>query len=166
MRWFMWAVAVPLLAMNGGAVADEIRPVHTDKCLDVTNASQAAGARIIQFVCRQGGNQRWFVDKAKDGTAQIKSLHSGMCMDVDAGALGNNASIIQFPCKKAGTKAARNQTFRIKVVAGSPKDDQRVTIVNVLSNRCLDIDGASPFDGAGLIQFQCLGQPNQQFRIR
>jgi hypothetical protein len=85
---------------------------------------------------------------------------------VDAGAVGNNASIIQFPCKKAGTKAARNQTFRIKVVPGSSADDQRVTIVNVLSNRCLDIDSASPFDGAGLIQFTCLKQPNQQFRIR
>ena len=45
MRWFMLAVAVPLLAMNGGAGASVIIAVHSDKCLE---ASMELAPRIFQ----------------------------------------------------------------------------------------------------------------------
>jgi len=166
MRWFMLAVAVPLLAINGGAAAFEIKPVHTEKCLDVTGASQAPGARIIQFGCHGGDNQRWFFRNSPDRTSQIVSARSRMCMDVEGASTGNGAAIIQFRCKKPNTSGASNQKFRVVNVPGSVADDPRVFLKNVHSGKCLDVDGASPFDGAGLIQFQCLGQPNQQFRTR
>ena len=66
MRWFMLAAAVPLLAMNGGAAASEIRPVHSEKCLDVPGASTNPDIQIIQFGCHGGANQQWSVRTVGD----------------------------------------------------------------------------------------------------
>jgi hypothetical protein len=32
---------------------------HSGKCLDVTSASTANGARLIQYTCGSGGNQQF-----------------------------------------------------------------------------------------------------------
>jgi len=158
MRWFILAATVPLLAMNGVVAASEIKPVHSEKCLDVPNDSAAPDIQIIQFTCHSGPNQQWSVQTAGDTSTIV--AHNGMCLDVRGGSTGDIVPIIQFPCS-----GGFNQKFRVINVPGVAPGDSRVQI-KTFADKCLDIDSGSLFDTAGVIQFTCTGRPNQIFHIQ
>jgi hypothetical protein len=164
MRLFMFAAALPLLAMGSGAVAllgpEHIKPVHSEKCLDVAFGSPANGARVIQFSCHEGDNQKWRIEPAGHGMVRLIARHSGKCMDVNEGSLQDRAAIIQFDCHRE-----TNQKFFIESVGHDPAD-ARVRIRAVHSSKCLDVEGGNILDNAHLVQFPCHDQTNQLFRLR
>ncbi|GAA4908289.1 RICIN domain-containing protein [Streptomyces coeruleoprunus] len=59
----------------------EIVAVHSGKCLDVAGWGKHDGARIIQWPCHGGNNQKWYLERRADNHWQIRSLHSGKCLD-------------------------------------------------------------------------------------
>ena len=163
MRRFILAATLPLLVMASGAFGlgpEQIKPVHSEKCLDVAFGSTANGARVIQFTCHGGDNQKWRTEAVGNGMFQIVAVHSGKCMDVNEASLQDRAAIIQFDCH-GGT----NQRFFIEPVGHNP-NDPRVRIRIVSSSKCLDVEGGTILDKANLIQFTCLDQTNQEFRLR
>jgi Ricin-type beta-trefoil lectin domain len=133
----------------------EIKPVHSEKCLDVAQFSKKPGAQIIQFPCTGLANQRWRIRHVGHGFHTITALHTRMCMDVKEGSSDNQAEIIQFPCLKGNN----NQKFLIAKVGDV------FEIRSVSSSKCLDIEGGTIIEGAKLIQFECLHQTNQRFRF-
>jgi hypothetical protein len=54
----------------------------TGECLDVENASTDDGARILQWTCHNGDNQRWLVRWQGDSFALV-SVKSGKCAAVE-----------------------------------------------------------------------------------
>jgi len=59
-QWPYWGGANEIFQVNqttDGYYA--ISPVHSGKCLDITNASTSDGARVIQYSCWGGDNQKW-----------------------------------------------------------------------------------------------------------
>ena len=68
----------------------EIRNLRTGGCLDVEGASTYRGARVIDWPCHGGANQRWQVlgrsDYAEDHVL-LRSVHGGLCAETENGEL-------------------------------------------------------------------------------
>ncbi|WP_030248472.1 RICIN domain-containing protein, partial [Streptomyces sp. NRRL S-350] len=67
-----------------GSGAVQLVSVNSGKCLDVTGASTADGAQIVQWSCgTDKPNQQWtLVPVAGSGAVQLVSVNSGKCLDV------------------------------------------------------------------------------------
>ncbi|KUN58237.1 hypothetical protein AQJ46_43280 [Streptomyces canus] len=65
----------------------EIVAAHSGKCLDVEGWGTHDGARVIQWPCHGGNNQKWYLERRADNQWQIRSLHSGKCLDAHNPAL-------------------------------------------------------------------------------
>ena len=39
----------------------QVKPLHSNKCTEVTNSSQAIGAKVQQWDCGAGNNQIWTI---------------------------------------------------------------------------------------------------------
>ncbi|KOX04527.1 hypothetical protein ADK65_05325 [Streptomyces sp. NRRL B-1140] len=88
--------------------------IDSGKCMDVSGASTAAEARVIQWSCTGHSNQRWTFS----GSA-IVSVNSGMCLDVPGDSTADGTALIQWPC--TGNPNQRwTLTERPRVVAFGP----------------------------------------------
>ncbi|MCM0638987.1 family 43 glycosylhydrolase [Cellulomonas wangsupingiae] len=94
--WQRWQVVD---AGGGGYVT--VRSVHSGKCLDVSGASGADGARLIQYTCHGGTNQQ-FSWRSGDGYEQLVT-RSGKCVGVVDGSTADGAALEQRTCTSAGT---------------------------------------------------------------
>ncbi|MFI2431731.1 RICIN domain-containing protein [Streptomyces sp. NPDC018693] len=75
-----------------------IRASHSGKCLDVTQGSQANGARVYQWHCNGQPNQEWKLVQRPNGYFSLVARHSGKCMEVAGGSLANGAVVVQQTC--------------------------------------------------------------------
>ncbi|GHC53492.1 RICIN domain-containing protein [Streptomyces cinnamoneus] len=59
----------------------EIVARHSGKCLDVSGFSRNDGARVIQWPCHGGNNQKWYLHRRADNLFELRSVLSGKCLD-------------------------------------------------------------------------------------
>jgi hypothetical protein len=85
-----------------------IRNVHSDRCLDVKDVSSANGARIIQWSCGNGDNQRWSITDVGGGAVRVNARHSGRALDVEGAKTAAGTDLIQW-----STTGGSNQQFRL-----------------------------------------------------
>jgi hypothetical protein len=117
---------------------------HSDKCLEVAGASMADQAKVQQYQCHEGGNQRWIL-----GTrGEIINQQSGKCLDVADASMADHAKVQQFHCH-----AGANQLWRVT---------QRGAIINQNSGKCLDVPSAGTTDQIQIQQFRCVHQASNQ----
>lgn len=128
---------------------------HSGKCLDVTGASGADGAKLIQWSCNGQNNQRFQAVDVGGGEYALIALHSGKCLDVTGASAANGAQLIQFTCHFGD-----NQRFVVIDLT-----DGYSLIMPKHSGKCLDVSGGSVTGGAPIIQFACHVGPNQRFRF-
>ncbi|MFJ6195058.1 RICIN domain-containing protein [Micromonospora sp. NPDC092111] len=76
----------------------EIRAQHSNKCLDVANASTAHGASVVQGDCWGGTNQHWRFVNLGNGFYEIRARHSDRCLDVANGSIAHGAYVVQGTC--------------------------------------------------------------------
>jgi hypothetical protein len=76
----------------------EVRAQHSSKCLDVTAANLADGAKVIQWSCWGGANQHWRLVNVGGGFYEVRAQHSNKCLDVTAASLADGANVIQWSC--------------------------------------------------------------------
>ncbi|WP_333738625.1 RICIN domain-containing protein [Streptomyces sp. IBSBF 2806] len=112
------------------------------KAIDVSGASVAAGAAVLQWNDTGAVNQNWRFVAVGDGSYKIISRNSSLLMDVGNAATGDDASIIQSSDDNAASQrwtliATGNGYYKIK---------------NVNSSKLLDVSGASTSAGAQLVQ--------------
>ncbi|MDJ0786470.1 MAG: M12 family metallopeptidase [Myxococcota bacterium] len=114
-----------------------------EECLDVANASLAAGTAVNEFPCHGGNNQMWQVQPDPDGTGTffIRNKNSGQCLDVPNASTGF-VGVNQFPCN-----GADNQRFTL-YHNPSPQPYQwasrrhgRFSLRPLHSGMCLGING-------------------------
>jgi hypothetical protein len=78
---------------------------RSGKCLDVSGASTADGAVVIQWTCGGGTNQMFTLKpvtalgNSKD--YQLAAVHSGKCVDVSGISTEPRAKIHQWTCAPA-----------------------------------------------------------------
>ncbi|XXF76506.1 RICIN domain-containing protein [Myxococcaceae bacterium GXIMD 01537] len=138
-----------------GWVAQRIFAKNSGKALDVTGASMANGAQVIQWAYHGGENQQFSLDRLADGSYRFVARHSGKVLDVSGASMANGAPLIQWDWH-----GGNNQRFLIE-----HQSDGRVRVVAKHSGKVLDITGSSGANGAQLIQWDWHGGDNQRFLI-
>jgi hypothetical protein len=126
---------------------------NSGKCLDVTAASRANGARLQQWRCTGGANQQFQLQATGGGWSMLLARHSGKVVDVAGRSRADGASVWQWTWL-----GGANQQWRPVPVGGGA-----VELVSRNSGRCLDVTAKSRADGARLQQWRCTGGANQQF---
>ena len=73
-----------------------IRPVHSNKCVDVSGPSTADGANIHQWGNTGCACQQWRVETLGDGSVRLIARHSGKVFDVAGSGTGDGVNIQQW----------------------------------------------------------------------
>ncbi|MEH1017952.1 RICIN domain-containing protein [Micromonospora sp. CPCC 206060] len=133
----------------------EFRADHSNKCLDVANASIAHGTPVVQGDCWGGTNQHWRWIHVGNGYYEIRPQHSNKCLDVANASTAHGTPVVQGDCW-GGT----NQHWRFVLLSNGTYE-----IRARHSNKCLDVANASIAHGARVVQGDCWGGPNQHWRL-
>ena len=146
-------------SLGGGSVVQpgvnyRLVAQHSGKAADISGASSAAGAALIQWAIHSGANQQFdFVD-AGSGYWRIRARHSGHVLQV-SGA-GTGADITQQPIS-----TATSQQWSV-----TDHGNGTVSLVNRHSGLAMDVWSASTADGARISQWNATGGTNQRFELR
>ncbi|MBB5801860.1 lysophospholipase L1-like esterase [Saccharothrix ecbatanensis] len=128
---------------------------HSGKAADVSGASTAAGAGLVQWAPNGRPNQQFeFIDTG-DGHVRVKARHSGLVLQVSGNS--NGADITQQPDTNA-----TSQQWRVVDHGGDV-----ISLVNRQSGLAMDVWAKSTADGARISQYTYNGSANQRFsRLR
>ena len=109
------------------------------KCVDVTGASTANSALLIQVACDPAAtDQRWTAVARSAGQLNLANGNGGRCVDVPGGAPTAGLQLQQYGCGD-GTKV--NQLFTVTASTVAPG---KFLIRNVASGLCVsDRDGST-----------------------
>ena len=112
-----WLVA-PDAARPG---AYTVRARHSGKCLDVSRASGADGANVIQYRCTGRANQAWRFEPVpgEPDFYYVVAAHSGRVLDV-AGASTRDGATVQQWGTPAQSASATHRHFRLTRVDAAP----------------------------------------------
>jgi hypothetical protein len=122
--------------------------------LDVSGASTAPGAPVIDWFANGGANQEWtFLPDGGNNTYEIVNVNSGMCLTTD-GIAGDQ--VYQLSC--AGSQIQQWTTGLNPGNAG-----YGYTIKSVYSGLYLDVSGNSAWPGASIDTWPYNGGSNQFF---
>ncbi|QDN75385.1 Tat pathway signal protein [Streptomyces sp. S1A1-7] len=127
---------------------------NSGKALDVSNASTADGATLIQWPYGGGTNQQWSLLPNTDGSFRLANVKSG--------------KLLQSPNSTQGTTLTQesdnggdNQWW--KLVPSATSGYYR--LVNVRTGWCADVANASTTDGTNVIQWPVTAGSNQDWQI-
>ncbi|AZP22471.1 right-handed parallel beta-helix repeat-containing protein [Streptomyces aquilus] len=115
---------------------------NSGKTIDVSGASTAAAANVIQWNDTAAQNQRWLSFPVGDGSYEIVNQNSGQLLDVSGASTADDATVVQQPDNNAASQhwtlvAAGNGYYKIK---------------NANSGKLLAVSGSSTAAGAQLVQ--------------
>jgi hypothetical protein len=131
---------------------------NSSQVMDVTAASTADNALIVQYTSNGGNNQKYQVTALGNGEYSIKPIHSlslNKGLDMPGASLDNGTQVIQY-----GYIGAANQKWKIISVGGG-----FYQIQNVNSGKALVVENASTTAGARVIQFPYSGTLNEQWQF-
>lgn len=152
----------------------ELIATHSGKCIDVTDDIYFMGwfwpgGHVYQMPCDDTQDQRWQLKFDRmtynpiagryDVEYLVRNAESGKCMDVKGWSRENGAQVQEYPCH-----GGANQRWRTKS-RGYGESGELLEFISVFSNKCLDIYGRSPIDGAHAQQWACHGGSNQVFEM-
>ncbi len=115
------------------------------RCVHVSGASLANGAKVLQYGCSGNENQQW-VFIPRGATYEIVVQHSQKCLGVAGGSLQQDAIVVQVPCAGAASTLWRLQPF-----------GQAHRLVAQHSGKCLYVSGATLANAVQLVQRSCTG---------
>jgi hypothetical protein len=127
---------------------------RSGKVLDVSGASTADGAKIVQWTWAGSANQQWQLMPNADGSFRLAARHSGRLLESTGGS-GQGDQLDQ----RSDTNGD-NQWWRLADAGGG-----YVRLVNVRNGLCADVEGGSTTDGARVIQWTVSGAVNQQWQV-
>jgi glucose/arabinose dehydrogenase len=149
---------------GGGPIANgtyRMLPTHVsagNMCADVSGASMASGADVIQWTCHGGANQRWVFAHVGSGIYEIRASHSNLCLGVVGNSATDGADVVQLTCN-----ASSGQRWLVRPVSGQSGVFE--LLAQTGTNRCLDVFGAGTANNADIVQWGCNSGANQRFRI-
>jgi hypothetical protein len=113
--------------------------IYTPDCVDVLDASTAAGANLQLYACGAGKkSQEWVMIGFSNGQTEFMNENSQMCMTVNnqpPNSLDTNPGqwVIQEPCSKDGSDATQLWT-----IESPPNGVAGMHIVSAVSGECFD----------------------------
>ncbi|CCK26021.1 hypothetical protein BN159_1642 [Streptomyces davaonensis JCM 4913] len=130
--------------------------VRSGKVADVSGASVADGAGLIQWRDTGGANQQWTFQSTADGYHTITCVRSGKVLDVAGSSTADGARVVQTTAD-----GRTSQQWRVRPLSGGA-----FVVVNRNSGKVLDVSGGSTADGAALIQYADRGSTNQHWTFQ
>ncbi|WP_193318489.1 extracellular catalytic domain type 1 short-chain-length polyhydroxyalkanoate depolymerase [Nonomuraea phyllanthi] len=142
----MFPYALSFLGLDATTPGESgaIRNVGSGRCLDVSGASQANGARAQIWDCHGQPNQQWTLT----ASGELR-VYGGKCLDVGDHATADGSRVIIWDCSGQG-----NQKWRFN-------GDGTITAVE--ANKCLDVPGYTSANGTALQIWSCNGGANQRW---
>ncbi|MGC9538888.1 alpha-L-fucosidase [Streptomyces sp. UG1] len=139
------------------ADADAVRLVNrkSGKVMDVSGASSADGAPVIQWPWTGGTNQQWKLLLNSDGSYLLVNVRSGKVLNSPSGSSQGSA------LNQWANTSTSNQWWTL--VPSETSGHYR--LVNVAGGLCADVKDASTADGAPIVQWPATGGTNQEWRI-
>ncbi|MGW1498243.1 glycoside hydrolase family 27 protein [Streptomyces mirabilis] len=141
------AHGVAVFRVSGGrppaATTSRLRGDGSGRCVDVDNASTAAGATVLLWDCHTAANQLWTTWAG----GEIR-VFGDKCLDAYNQGTTDGTRVITWPCN-----GQDNQQWS----AGSDG-----SIRNVHAGLCLDVDRAGTANGTPLVLWTCNGQAVNQ----
>ena len=132
-----------------------LHPVHSNKCVDISAASKANGAKVQQWSCNGTVAQVFHVVPVDGDFVRITNPNSDKSLDITDVSYADGAKVQQW-----GYGGGANQQFCI-VALGNGEYAIRARH----TDKALDVSGWSQDDGAPLIQWPFHGGANQRFRF-
>jgi Glycosyl hydrolases family 43/Ricin-type beta-trefoil lectin domain-like len=118
--------------------------------MDVTGASTANGAKVVQWSNHGGTNQQWTVHNVSGSIYTLVNLNSGKCLETPNQSTTQGTQLDQGTCN-----GSTSQQWSVKA-AGTG-----YALANVLSGLYADVYGASTTAGAAIDQWPTTGGANQ-----
>ncbi|MGY2049052.1 RICIN domain-containing protein [Methylobacterium sp. JK268] len=128
---------------------------YSGKCLQVPGGQAGDGAKLNLTTCTNQSPQLWSFVSAGNQGYQVRNVSSGACLWVDRGYTDNTPSLIQQSCNSG----MAGGFWKLR------KLDQWYELVAAHSSRCATIENNSREEGAGLMQYDCLGDDSQRFTL-
>ncbi|BCY09054.1 RICIN domain-containing protein [Actinoplanes sp. L3-i22] len=109
------------------------------KCVDVTGASTASSALLIQVACNATAkDQQWTAKQQNTGQFQLVNANSGKCVDVPSSSSVSGTQLQQYSCGDA-TKNNQLWTFTASTAASG-----KYLVKSVATGMCVsDKDGST-----------------------
>jgi alpha-L-fucosidase 2 len=125
---------------------------HSGKRADITGASTAAGAVLIQWSANSGLNQQFDFLDSGGGYYRVRARHSGLVLQ----AASTGADITQ----QSDTNATAQQ-WRVVDQGGGV-----ISLVNRQNGLAMDVSAAATTDGAHIAQHTVTGAATQRFQLQ
>jgi alpha-galactosidase len=142
------AHGVTAYRVSGGSplanTTSRLRGSASGRCLDVDNASTAAGATVLIWDCHTAANQLWTTWAG----GEIR-VFGDKCLDADNQGTTNGTRVLTWPCN-----GQANQRWALNADG---------SVANVHSGLCLDVEQAATANGSRLILWSCNNQSNQKW---
>ncbi len=127
--------------------------------MDVSGASTANGAKVIQWSNHGGTNQQWTVHSVSGHVFTLVNVNSGKCLEVPNQSTSEGVQLDQGACN-----GSTSQQWSLNP-AGNGSSGTSYTVVNVLSGLYADVFGASSSAGAAIDQWPGTGGANQTWNF-
>ncbi|MFE6864994.1 RICIN domain-containing protein [Kitasatospora sp. NPDC057692] len=124
------------------------------KCLDIQGASNAEGAMLQEFSCKNASNQRFWTDDAAVGGTEIRVQSSFLCLEPTT--LNAYSTVVQRQCSGADTQ-------RWELV---PAGVNAVTMQNKATGLCLQDWLSADGSRRHVNMWPCNGSAYQQWLLR
>ncbi|MFB9681097.1 glycoside hydrolase family 27 protein [Streptosporangium vulgare] len=121
-----------------------IRGVGSNRCLDVTGASQTNGTLVVIWDCNGQSNQQW----TSTAAGELR-VYGNKCLDVNNNGTADGTGVLIWDCN-----GQNNQKWRFN-------SDGTITAVG--SNKCLDVANNSTANNARVQIWTCTGGANQRW---
>jgi len=128
---------------------------NSGKGVDVSGASTADGANIIQWGYSGGNNQQWKFTSTGSGYFTVTNRNSNKRIDINGSSTTPGATAIQW-----SANTGNNQQWRV-----IDKGFGYYELINRNSQHALDVNGASTSDGSNIIQWNWNAGNNQLWQI-
>lgn len=143
----------------------QLRAQHSNKCVAIQDGVAAVGAPARQFTCGRGPGLTWSL-QPQGAQYRIHNESSGMCLESTdhERRIYEAVAVVQRPCS-----TSVNQMWRMQIQhTGSTSTEVAFLAVGQPDYAdCLNINQASPQDGASVIRWPCTSplSPNTLFQI-
>lgn len=128
--------------------------VHSNKLLEVSGGSPAAGANVQQAAPNNKEHQRWELRMNMDGSYRLLAVHSGKCLEAAPPATNNGAN--------ARTGDWRDQPHQKWMFVQA--QDGSFTLLNRAAGKCLEVMGEAMHNGANVQVWDQLGKTSQRWK--
>jgi hypothetical protein len=128
--------------------------------MDVSGASTADGAAVIQWSSNGGANQQWTLRQTAGNVYTLTGAGSGKCLDVPNGSAAQGTGLDIRTCDGGAGEA-----WALEATGSYTSGNPSYVLVNLNSGLLADVTGASTTTGAKIEQWPATGGTNQTWTL-